>query len=178
MSHEVIAAPEFAAADLAWLTALRQAHAGSRGGPPHFTLVFPGSTLETAEFTTEVQHAAAGLKRIRFCLRSAMIVLDPEVHSFHVFLVPDEGFGALIRLHDKLHSSRLAPQRRDTPPYVPHITVATERDFAAAHAHADLLNAKNMAICGRLDELIIQRRDGETARLVRKVALTKAGLFG
>ena len=178
MSHEVIAAPEFAVADLGWLTKVREAHAGGHGGAPYFTLVFPGSELKTDDFTAEVQRAVVGVKRIRFCLRAAMVVLDPEVHSFHVFLVPDEGFGALIRLHDKLHNGRFAAYRREASPYIPHVTVGSEREFAAAHTLAATFNAKDMAVWGRVDELIIQRRDGEVARAVRKVPLAKSELFG
>ena len=156
---------------------LREARARN-SGPPHFTLVFPGSSLEPHEFARQVAAAAAGATRIRFCLRSAIVVPDPEVSAYHVFLVPDEGFGSIVRLHDRLHATSLTACLRPNVSYIPHVTVASAHDFAAARKIAASLNSKEFAINGRIDELAVHRRDGDVVRCIARVPLAKAGLFG
>jgi 2'-5' RNA ligase len=176
-SLQVVAVPEFSASDRDWLIQLRGARARNPG-PPHFTLVFPGSDLAPREFARAVQAAAAGIKRIKFCLRSALVVPDAHVASFHVFLVPDEGFGAISRLYDRLHAGALAPAERHVSAYLPHITVASERELAAARTLARKLNDRDFAVSGRIDELELHQRESGVARTIGKVQLEKAGLFG
>jgi 2'-5' RNA ligase len=176
-SLEVIAVPVFGKSEGAWLTRLRAAKAGSIG-PPHFTLVFPGSELTPVDFASEIRHRAAGIKRIAFHLRSAMVVPDPQVRSYHVFLMPDEGFGAMVRLHDHLYAGKLAPLQSRTIAYLPHLTAASLPDIDEARRLAAKLNAGGIAIAGRIDALEIHRRDGETVRCVATVPLVKPRLFG
>jgi 2'-5' RNA ligase len=177
MSLEVAATPLFGKKDYEWLVHQRQSRARNLG-PPHFTLVFPGSTLGSHEFVQHVTAAVADVKRISFILRSAVVVPDQQVRSHHVFLVPDEGFGAIIRLHEKLYIGPLEMHLRSDMPYIPHLTVASERDFAAARRVAASFNAMDLAISGRIDALEIHRRDGEVVRRIAKVPLAKGGLFG
>ncbi len=177
MSLEVVAVPEFAPDDLAWIRKMRLDRAGNKG-PPYFTVVFPGPDLEKSLYTTEVTAVARQTKRIRFCLRSAIVVPDPQVKSFHVFLVPDEGFGAIIRLHERLHSGPLAPCLRADIAYVPHLTIASEHDVESARRVAADLNKAEIAIAGRIDSIVVQRREGEVVKLIGKYDLAKGGLFG
>src|SRR5215469_6695161 len=128
---EVVARPEFGKAELEWLTHLRQSRAHSAGAPS-FTLVFPGAEAGAAEIVKHVDAVCAATGRIRLCLRSAMIVPEHKMGLFHVFLVPDEGFGAIIRLHERLHVGPLACCLRPDMPYIPHLTVASTDEFAAA----------------------------------------------
>ena len=130
-SLEVIARPHFEKADLAWLTDIRSRRAGSRG-PPYFTLVFPGVEMDPAAFAAQIRRSAHDIPRIRFRLRSAMVVPEPTVGRFHVFLVPDEGFGAILKLHDALHVGPIEAAIRPDTPYLPHITVATSPERAVA----------------------------------------------
>jgi 2'-5' RNA ligase len=176
-SLQVVAAPSFGKEDHAWLAQLRQARA-KNFGPPRFTLVFPGSDLAPRDFVKAVATAAAGITRIKFCLRAALVVPDTQVRSFHVLLAPDEGFGAITRLYNRQHAGALAPAEREGSAYLPHITVASERDFAAARALASKLNAREFAVFGRIDELELHVREGEIVKTFSKVPLAKAGLFG
>jgi 2'-5' RNA ligase len=177
ISLEVVAAPLFEKPDLDWLMRRREARAQSRG-PPHFTLVFPGSHLEPHEFAAEIKSRAAGVRRIRFHLRCALVVPDGQVQAFHVFLVPDEGFAAIVRLRDRLYEGRLADCLEPQMGYLPHITIASTHEFAEARAIAAKLNADGISIAGRIDALDVHRRDGETVRSFAQVPLAKPGLFG
>ena len=171
---EVVAKPEFAKADLEWLTQLREVKTHIPG-PPSFTLVFPGADSAVA-VTKHVQAVCAGIDRIRFCLHSAMIVPEHKTGWFHVFLVPDEGFGAIIRLHDRLHVGPLACCWPDMP-YIPHLTVASMHELNRARTMMASLNAKDLAIIGRIDELEIQARDANEQRCLARVPLARHGFF-
>ncbi|MDB5408756.1 MAG: hypothetical protein JWL84_3668 [Rhodospirillales bacterium] len=176
-SLEVVAAPVFEKADLDWLMRRREAQAQSLG-PPHLTLVFPGSELTPQEFAAEVKSRAAGVKRIRFHLRCALVVPDRQVQAFHVFLVPEEGFAAIVRLHERLHAGKLAACLRSEMSYLPHVTIASTHDLAEARAIAAKLNAGEISIAGRIDALDLHRRDGDVVRHFGSVALAKPRLFG
>lgn len=175
-SLEVIARPHFEKADLAWLTDIRARRAGSRG-PPYFTLVFPGVQLEPRVFASTVRGLAKDVSHIRFRLRSALVVPEHLVGRFHVFLIPDEGFGAILKLHDLLHAGPLEAALRPETPYLPHITVATTTDHAAARKIARALNQGGIDIAGHIESLEVEARDGETIRRLAEIPL-KHGWFG
>jgi hypothetical protein len=176
-SLEVVAHPHFEKSDLGWLTDIRSRRAGSRGAP-YFTLVFSGAGLGAADFTRAVTAVAAETPRIRFRLRSALVTPEPAVRRFHVFLIPDEGFGAILKLHDALHAGPIAAALRPDTPYLPHITVATTSDFDAARKLAFALNhGDGLDIHGHIDALEIERRTGEVIKPVAQAPLAKTGWF-
>jgi len=176
-SLEVIARPHFDKDDLAWLTDIRSRRAGSRG-PPYFTLVFPGVDMTPKAFADRIRMNAQDFPRIRFRLRSALVAPEHTVRRFHVFLIPDEGFGAILRLHDALHVGPIETALRPETPYLPHITVATTTDHAAARKVAQALNQGGVDIHGHIDALQVERRTGEVIKEVAEIPLAKAGWFG
>jgi len=175
-SLEVIARPHFAKDDLAWLTDIRSRRAGSRG-PPYFTLIFHGAQMTPSAFAEQVRTVAAGVPRIRFRLRSALVVPEPMVGRFHVFLIPDEGFGAILKLHDALHVGGIEATLRSDTPYLPHITVATTTSHEAARKLAQALNMGGIDIAGHIEALEVERRAGDVIRKVAEVPLAKSGWF-
>lgn len=174
---EVIARPHFDRGDAAWLTDIRARRTGNRG-PPHFTLIFPGSDLAPAAFVAEVKRRAGPIHRVRFHLRSALVVPEPMVERFHVFLVPDEGFAAILKLHDALHAGSIEKALRPEMPYLPHITVATTADYAEARKLAGSLNNAGVDIGGVIETLIVEQRVGEVIKAIAEVPLNRGGLFG
>lgn len=176
-SLEVVARPQFDKGDLAWLTDVRSRRTGNHG-PPYFTLVFPGADLSPGEFAHLVRVRVRDIPRIRFHLRSALVVPEMTVRRFHVFLVPDEGFGAILKLHEAIHSGPLESALRPDTPYIPHITVATSADYTAARKVAASLNAQGIDIPGVIDTLQVEHRVGETIKPVADIHLAKTGWFG
>jgi len=171
---EVIAKPVFGKIEADWLSKLRENRAHSPGSP-EFTLVFPGSESTANEIVQHVRAVCTTTTRIRFCLRSAVIV--PDMGQYHVFLVPDEGFGAIVRLHDRLHVGPLKNSLRPEEPYIPHLTIASLSEFNLARRIKASLNAQDLAIAGHIDELEVQQRDGATPRCIAKITLVRHGLF-
>ena len=176
-SLEVITRPHFEKADHAWLTDVRSRRAGSRG-TPYFTLVFTTVDLEAVAFTKAIRANAQGIHAIRFRLRSALVVPEPVVQRFHVFLIPDEGFGAILKLHDALHAGPIQAALRQETPYLPHITVATTTDHESARNLALVLNRNGIDIPGHIDALEIERNVDGVIKRVAEVPLEKAGWFG
>jgi hypothetical protein len=176
-SLEVIARPHFDKADLAWLTDIRSRRAGSRGAP-YFTLVFATLGLTAAAFTKAIRANAKAIHPIRFRLRSALVVPERTVGRFHVFLIPDEGFGAILRLHDALHAGPIGAALRQDSPYLPHITVATTADHASARDLAFALNNDVIDIHGHIEALQVESRAREAITQVAEIPLSKAGWFG
>jgi 2'-5' RNA ligase superfamily len=174
---EVIARPHFNKEDLAWITDIRSRRAGSRGAP-YFTLVFSNPSLTPSAFLNAVRTYSKDVHPIRFRLRSALVVPEQAAGRFHVFLIPDEGFGAILKLHDALHVGALAPAVRQDNPYLPHITVATTADHAKARDLAVALNQGGLDIHGHIEALEVESRIGEVIKLVAEVPLSKAGWFG
>jgi hypothetical protein len=176
-SLEVIAHPHFDKADLAWLTDIRSRRAGSRGAP-YFTLVFATLDISPAAFIKAIRAHAKDIHPIRFRLRSALVVPEPSVGRFHVFLIPDEGFGAILRLHDALHAGPIKGALRQDSPYLPHITVATTPDYATARNLVYALNNDVIDIHGHIDALQVECRTRDGVKQLAEVPLSKAGWFG
>lgn len=173
---EVLAFPSFKPHEREWLAGLRAARDPDKSAP-HITLVFPGSTLLPQDFVTEVRERAAGVRQIRFKLCSAVVVSDPQVQAFHVFLVPDQGGGAITRLYSRLHAGKLAPIMRTDITYLPHVTVASAHNWAEANKLATQLNARDFSIAGSINELEVHERDGGKLLHIAKIPLKSRGLF-
>jgi hypothetical protein len=112
---------------------------------PHFTLVFPTFDREREPFCDHIRHQMQWQRAIPFTLRCALVVKDDFNDNTHTFLVPDEGFGNMVRLHDKLYSGFLADQLRLDIPFIPHITIATSPDAQLCKRIADEINQQGIS---------------------------------
>jgi len=141
---------------------------------PHITLVFPTSALTGEQLDGEISKLVKGVVPFRLALRSAMIM--PEIGSMrnqaHIFLVPDEGFGSLVRLHDRLYSGRLKADLRLDIPFVPHLTIGAGINLKTAKALTDSLNAKDFEIGFTLQELFIVKIEEQNRERVISPPIT------
>jgi hypothetical protein len=169
MNLLVIAYPEWSAKDLDLVDSLRRDNdALFSVVRPHFTFVFPVADLPVVAFTAEVRKQAEGFPSIPFCLRGATISSNAVAGGFHGFLVPDEGFGQMIRLHDKLYSGLLYAQRRFDLDYIPHITIAGSPDRRHCEKIVDTLNAGDLSIPGTISSIdIVSYEKGKIATIER-----------
>ena len=127
---------------------------------PHFSLVFPVPGIQETAFVTHVAAVARMREAIPFVCRYAMTHDDRANDNWYVFLVPDEGFSDIARLHDDLYTGILAPHLLLDRPYVPHIGVATSRDRRECKQLADQLNRKGVMVSGTVDMITISEYDG------------------
>jgi 2'-5' RNA ligase len=170
----VIAEPRLAARDRAWIEAIRAKHDPHyRVVPPHFTLVFHAATRAEAKVAAHARRIATRFPRFICRLRSALIYPDALSGSTYVSLMPDEGFGAIVRLHDRLYTGPLARHLRLDIPFVPHVTVARFASGRRAQRLADELNARPFAIAAPIRALDLVRYNGAAIETVHTVPLAQ-----
>jgi hypothetical protein len=139
--------------------------------PPHFTLVFPVTAIDEASLIRHTRRVAEESAAINFRLRTALAVKDPLSEATHVFLVPEEGFAAIVRLHDRLLTGPLADALRLDIPFIPHVTVAAFADAALAKSLADDLNGQPIAIDGEIGSITTVRYDRGAVTTIDRVDL-------
>lgn len=175
MTLVVLGRPRLKAADAAWITALRDRHGtglADHGIGPHVTLVFPTDTTDATTATGHLAVVAGETPPLALAFRCALPVLDPDSGATYVYLVPDEGFSALVRLHDRLYSGPFAEALRLDLPYIPHVTLARITEAKLARALADDLNSQEPEIHARLETVELFRLDGkQAARRLAELAL-------
>ncbi len=172
MALLVLAYPELAPDDRAWIERVRAEHDPRHAVvAAHFTIVFPTTSLLAEAFVAEVARQAEGCAPIPFVLRSALPFKDVTGEGADIFLVPDEGFGALVRLHDRLYAGALAPVLRLDIPSIPHITVGRAADPRACKRLADALNARPFAIRGTIAALDVVAREEHAVRTIARLPL-------
>lgn len=172
MSYLVIAYPELKPEDLQLMQACRKDH--DELYPivaPHFTIVFSTDNKTEQQFVSEIYEQITGIKKCRFVLRSAIINKDAFSDHFHTFLVPDEGFSGLVKLHDKLYSGSFADNLRLDISYIPHINIARSPDRFLCKKIADEWNNKNFVVKGEVNTLSIVRYAGGKVMLLEEIVL-------
>jgi len=172
MNLHVVAYPELNAADMDRIQACRREHNSLYGIiGAHLTLVFSVSDMAYEAFAGEVRRQSAGVAGIDFCMRCATVNRDAVSGQYDVFLVPDEGNSAIIKLHDRLYSDVLAPHHRLDIPYVPHLSIAASPDAQKIKRLADEWNANAFAIKGRIAHLDIINYENRVITTVERIAL-------
>lgn len=127
---------------------------------PHLTLVFGCDEVPELTYREHVRAVAQSQRVIRFSCRYAMVGNDDSNESYYVFLVPDEGYSEISRLHDRLYRGVLAPYLRLDIPYVPHIGIATIADPRRIKTLCDELNSTGVAIHGQIEAMSVCSYDG------------------
>lgn len=152
-----VAFPRMDEDDLAFLASFKADHspAERRLVAPHFTLAFRCAHLAEQTYAAHVAAIAQRTKAIDFICRYAMLGADDESEEGYVFLVPEEGFAAIARLHDDLYTGEMEPHLRLDIPYVPHITIGRLKDRRRAKQLCDEFNARGLAIPGRISDLTV-----------------------
>lgn len=152
-----VAFPELSPEAASFVERVRSEHGGDQPSylAAHFTLVFGSGLLGEDEYARHVAAVAATQSPIEFTCRCATLGVDGERGKAHVFLVPDEGFAAITRLHDALYSGPLAAAERLDLPYIPHMTVGTMDDSRRAKKVCLQINEAGVCVPGRLTALVV-----------------------
>lgn len=72
-----------------------------------------------------------------------------------IFLVPDEGYIRIVKLHDKLYSGILKHELRIDIPFIPHVAVGGSNDPIECKLISDSINESDFSIEGIIDKLDI-----------------------
>ncbi len=172
MNLHVVAYPELAPADYELIQSFRKEHNSLYTViGPHFTIVFSVPDMPAADFISEVKKQVGSTPPIRFCIRCAAINKDSFSNNYDAFLVPDEGFGRIFKLHDKLYSDKLLPYHRLDISYIPHISIANSTDPIPIKKIVDRLNEKDLAITGLISSLDIINYENRVITTIEKIKL-------
>ena len=171
MNLHVIAYPELAAADYELIQLYRRDHNSLfKVIEPHFTIVFSVPDVPPADFIAEIKNKLR-TPAIRFCLRCAVINKDSFSNNYDAFLVPDEGFGRIVKIHDKLYSDKLSDHHRLDISYIPHLSIANSPDVQPIKKIVDQWNEKEFAINGIISSLDIINYENRVITTIEKIQL-------
>ncbi len=172
MNLHVVAYPELAKADYELIQSFRKEHNSLYAViEPHFTIVFSVPDMRLEDFVAEITKQCAATPAIRFCFRCAVINKDSFSSNYDAFLVPDEGFSQVVRLHDKLYSGKLSHHHRLDISYIPHLSIANAIEVKSIKKIVDKWNEKEFAINGLISSLDIINYENRVITTVEKVQL-------
>ena len=167
-----LAYPRLAPTDAAFIDGFRRQHDSQHAlVPAHFTLAFGCAEVDDAAYLAHVQQLARSAAPLDYVCRYAMLGTDPGGGRAYAYLVPDEGYSALSRLHDAAYQGVLAPYLHLHTPYVPHITLAAGLDARQMKRLCDELNASGLEVHGRVEALVVVAVEEGVLREVGEFAL-------
>ena len=137
----------------------------------HFTMVFGCNAVAEGAYLDHVRQVCRQGRPIQFTCRFAMLGADDEAERAYVFLVPDEGFSGIARLHAALYRGVLRERLRLDLPYIPHITLGASPDRASAKQWCDDLNESGLEIHGAINTLAVSTREHDTMRTISEFNL-------
>ncbi len=138
---------------------------------PHFTIVFPLNGILEEEFIREVKDKSADIAKFDFVIRCATINKDAFSDYYHTFLVPDEGYSKIVKLHDKLYNDKLKGNLRLDLDFVPHIGIGNSLDKNACKKMVDEWNEKEFSITGRISHLTLVNYENNLVTEIEKIEL-------
>ena len=146
----VVAWPLLSEADDTALRRLRAQYHPREAGliGPHFTLVFGASVGREAD----LRAVLAAIARRPFWFLIDRIAR----HDLYLYAEPAEGAAELSELHDTLNPVPSGD------PFQPHITLGQFSRAAEAEQVARIVERQHLPMTGRVEELALLRRDGDT----------------
>lgn len=174
MSLLALTYPRISQKDYNWIQEFREENDELNYGvmEPHFTLVFPVFNQRPETFIEEIKSRSADHNKIGFALRCAVMDKDAFTPYWHVYLVPDEGYSKIIKLHDNLYSGKLTDELRLDLPFIPHIEIANSIEKWKCKELVDQINNSNLEIKGSILELDVVEYHEERVETIEKIKLS------
>lgn len=173
MALAVVNYPTLSEDDVAWIQAIRRKHDPLYFDviDPHVPLVFPTDAVSERTIIDHVRRCVGASAAFEVVFR-CVILGDPDFQEHaHAFLVPDEGFSDVVRLHDRLYTGPLAGALRLDLPFIPHVGIANTPEPEACKAIVDELNATPFELRGRAETLDVIGYDGERIWAIEQISL-------
>ncbi|MDH3711170.1 MAG: 2'-5' RNA ligase family protein [Cyclobacteriaceae bacterium] len=173
MAFAVVNYPTLSESDFTWIQHIRKKHDRLfyRIVDPHITFVFPTENIELDTFTNHIKSVSSKFNSFTFVCRCVTIG-DPDFWEHaHVFMIPDEGFSTIVKLHDAFYRGILEKELRLDLPFVPHIGVASYPSPEQCKKVVDGLNQRDFQIIGKVQSLDIIEFDGESTKTIDQIEL-------
>jgi len=175
MALVVVNYPSISEHDYNWIQAIRAEYdIYYEIVSPHFTFVFPCSITDEAGFVRHIKQRSYGVKKIHFVAKCALVVKGRVSEYTHVFLIPDDGFSDIVKLHDRLYTDLLASELRLDIPFLPHIGIGNGVNPQVCKTLADNLNRTGFSIGGTIDALDIASFDGKEIKTIEHIQLQES----
>lgn len=174
MALAVVNYPTLSDDDFQWIQSIRKEHDNLFFDvvEAHFTLVFPTAKVDVKTLAKHIKTISNQFVPFEFIAR-CVTVGDPDFWDHaHVFLIPDEGFSKIVKLHDAFYRGPLESELRLDLPFVPHIGLASHPSPEYCKDLVDELNAQNFTVRGKVDTLDIIEFDGESTRTIDRINLS------
>jgi 2'-5' RNA ligase len=169
----VVNYPTISVEDYDWIQSIRREHDPLffEVVEPHFTIVFPTDQIEESALVEHVSKIAAKVAPFEVVLRCATLGDPSFMEHAHAFLIPDEGFSRVVKLHDALYTGPLRSELRLDLPFVPHIGVANTPGVEDCKVLVDRINSNRFEIHGHVEKLSVIGYDGATTWTIQEYAL-------
>ena len=141
---------------------------------PHFTIVFPLPVdLSADSFAAEVMKQTRDFQTFDFCIRCAALNKDFSNEYYHTFLVPDEGYGKILKLHDNIYADMLFPYRLLQVDFIPHIGIGNSKEPRRCLEMVEKWNKTEFAIPGRIANLDVANYENNSVKTIQRIFLGK-----
>ena len=173
MAHLAIAYPNISTQDFNWIQKYREQN-DSRyysAVKPHFTFIFPVFDVSQEKFLSEVTTQLNDAKKINFEVKVATVNFDSFGKFYHEFLVPDEGYSDIVKLHDKLYSGSLSKELRLDIDFIPHVGIGNSDDPLISKKRVDELNSSEFSIKGVIDIINVVKYENNSIKNVKNFVL-------
>lgn len=168
----VIAEPEIAEADRAWIEAIRCRRDPQFGlVGPHLTFVFGTDALAPNDLVSCVNRVAAATPPIAFHLLDIVTHSNQVLDQHYVFLTSSVGRQSLVDLHDRLCAESLGEPDGGHPAFEPHVTLARFTRRSDADALVETLRGMAREIAGVVSSLRVISVAGSTRRDIATIPL-------
>ena len=173
MSYLVLAYPKISKEDYEFIQDYREANDPKYFSlvDPHFTIVFSTANVSEQDFVAEVEKQARSISKFDYTIRCATINQDDSGDFYHEFLVPDQGYSNIVKLHDKLYSGEFFDNLRFDINFIPHIGIGNSEDVKICKKRIDELNSKDLEITGSVQVLDVVKYEDNKITTIKKVEL-------
>lgn len=136
---------------------------------PHITLVFAISDISKDDFINECTSQLKDVKAFNFVSKVATINLDESGNYYHEFLVPDDGYSNVIKLHSMLYSGLFAKHLRYDIDYIPHIGIGNSKNVQESKKRIDGLNKQDFTVKAKVTSVDIVEYKNNVITTLQKI---------
>jgi 2'-5' RNA ligase len=176
MSLAVISYPELNLADYYLIQAIRARHdvENHKLIRPHFTFVFPCSGIDRDNLSNHVENSLAEVNSFPFKIGSTNVNHDISGDRWNLFMVPDEGYEKIVKIHDTLYTGVLSDRLRRDIPYIPHLTIGVFEKEEECEKVSGELNRQKIVIEGWISNIDVISIDHSRIEMIKEFKLSSA----
>lgn len=170
----IIAIPNMEMSDWDFLQSLRKTYdpKGYAFLQPHFTLLASSKYISKQDFNQLIKANLNTQSKIDFIIRTAIFMPPLNQHkSWYTFLLPEEGFNALVKLQRQIVNTGLYNYLDTNFPFIPHITVGSSQEKTICLESVNNLNNQKIAITGCIEKIHLIETNNNSTQILDEILL-------